>query len=195
MAATMENRSEYPKQQELNDGTMILLRPMRCDDQDRLRLFFRQLSQRNRRYFRRDAVLDEVIGKWCQQLDYDRVLPILAISGNGENERVLADGTLHTESHGRSAHVARIHWVVADDMLERGLERILVRELLRRAHKRGIQKVQANLLVQDRQSILLLRRLSFMKEAILKRHAMDLRGSMHDVVVLSREIKHEPSAT
>lgn len=190
----MENHSEYPKQFELNDGTMILLRPMRCDDQDRLRLFFRQLSQGNRRYFKRDAVLDEVIGKWCQQLDYDRVLPVLAIAGNGDNERVLADGTLHTESHGRSVHVARIRWVVSDDMLEQGLERILVRELLRQAHKRGIQKVQANLLVKDRQSILLLQRLCFREEAIFTRHAVDLRGSMHDVVVLSREIKHETSA-
>jgi RimJ/RimL family protein N-acetyltransferase len=187
----VEDYSEYPKQVELNDGTRVFLRPMHCGDKDRLRVFFRQLSQRNRRYFKRDAVLEEVIGQWCQQLDYEQVLPVLAMAGDGKADRILADGTLHTESHGSSAHVARIRWVVADDMLQRGLGRLLVRELLRRAHSRGIQKIQANLLTQDRQSILLLHRLGFRKEAVFRRHAMDLRGRLHDVVVMAKDIEQQ----
>jgi RimJ/RimL family protein N-acetyltransferase len=151
-------------------------------------LFFKELSQRNRRYFKRDEVVDKVIGQWCRQLDYDRVLPVLAIAREGKNERVLADGTLHTESHGRSAHVARIRWVVADDMQERGLGRLLVRELLRQAHSRGIQKIQAKLMAQDRQSIQLLHRLGFKKEAVFRLHAKDLCGKLFDVVVLARGI-------
>jgi len=186
-----EDYSEYPKQVELNDGAWVQLRPMLIGDRHRLSRFYKDLSQRSRRYFKRDAVLEEVIDRWCRHLDYDQVLPILAVATDGQNERVLADGTLRTDSHGSSAHVARIHWVVADDMLGRGLERHLVRELLRRAHRRGILKIQANLAVQDRQSIQLLKRLGFMKEAVLKRQAMDLRGQPHDVVVLAKDIEQQ----
>jgi RimJ/RimL family protein N-acetyltransferase len=186
----MVDLSDYPKHVQLEDGTLVLLRPMRRDDRDLLQAFFGSLPGRYRRTFDHDAGRREVISRWCRQLDYDQVLPILAILHNGRYERVVADSTLRTERYGWSVHVAKIRWVVADDMRKTGLGRLLVRELLHRANNLGIRKVQAEIHAEDEEAMQLLLHLGFKQEAVFAKHAMDQQGNLHDIVIVSNDLDH-----
>jgi RimJ/RimL family protein N-acetyltransferase len=180
--------NEYPKSFELNNGEQLKLRPMRPDDRDRLFAFFRALPSRSRRFFKHDVTQREVITNWCANLDYDRTLPILAVVDDKGHERVVADGTLHTERHGWSTHVAEIRMVVAQGYRKKGVGRILLRELYDRAIARGIQKIQSMVRADDETSIALLKRLGFKREAVFRKHAVDTNGRKHDVMVMFNDL-------
>lgn len=175
--------SDYPKRVELSDGSEAWLRPMRRDDLDRLYTFFQELPPHNRQFLKHEVTQREVIANWCRDLDYERVLPILAVVPTDRHERVVADATLHTDPHGWATHVARVRWVVARDMLALGLGRAIIRDLLERAAARGIQKIQADIRADNEEAVKLLRRLGFRKEATFKKHAMSSSGRLHDVLI------------
>lgn len=184
----MTDLADYPKTFELTNGKQVELRPMRPDDRDRLFAFFRNLTAKERRYFKHDVTQREVITNWCANLDYDRVLPILALIREGEHEKIVADGTLHTERHGWSTHVAEVRMVISPKHRKRGLGRILLRELYDRAVSRGVEKIQAMVRDDDETSIQQLKRLGFKKEATFRNHAMDQRNRQHDVVVMYNDL-------
>ena len=168
----MMDFSHYPKRVELK-GVEVWLRPMRKDDRDRLFAFFSKLPLRDRRFFKHDVSQREVITNWCQHLDYDQVLPILAVVKENDHEKVVADATLHTERHGWATHVARIRLVIAQKYRKQGLGNVILRELYDRAVSRGVQKIQAEVRDDNVDAKALLRRLGFRKEAVFKKHAMD----------------------
>ncbi|RME24005.1 MAG: GNAT family N-acetyltransferase [Deltaproteobacteria bacterium] len=173
---------------ELTDGSEVWLRPMRRDDRDRLYNFFRKLPLRDRRYFKHDVTQREVITNWCRNLDYDQVLPILAVKKVNDHEKVVADATLHMERHGWSTHVAKIRMVIEPRLRNKGLGKALLRELHDRAVLRGIQKIQAEVRDDDRDAMALLKRLGFKKEAVLKKHIMDTSGRLHDMIIFYNDL-------
>ncbi len=184
----MMDFSEYPKGVKLQDDSEVWLRPLRPDDRDRLYAFFQQLPTRDRRYFKHDVSQREVITNWCQNIDYDKVLPILAVAKEDDHERVVADATLHTERHGWATHVAKIRCVIAKEMRKKGLAIIMLREVYDRAVMRGIQKIQAEIRDDNTQAIALIKRLGFKKEAVLKKHAMDMQGKLHDMIIFYNDL-------
>jgi RimJ/RimL family protein N-acetyltransferase len=185
---SMNDFSEYPKRVELRDGTEVWLRPMRPDDRDRLYAFFNKMPVRDRRYLKHDVSQREVITNWCQNLDYDQVLPILAVTRENDKERVVGDGTLHLQRHGWSIHVAQIRLVILPQLRKKGLALIMLRELYDRAVMRGIQKIQAEVRDDNEDAKALLRRLGFRKEAIFRKHAMDLKGKLHDMIIFCNDL-------
>jgi RimJ/RimL family protein N-acetyltransferase len=184
----MMDFSEYPKRIELKSGQEVWLRPMRKDDRDRIFAFFSKVPLRDRRFLKHDVSQREVITNWCQNLDYDQVLPILAVVREDEHERVVADASLHTERHGWATHVAKIRLVIATEMRKKGLGHVIIRELYDRAVARGIQKIQAEVRDDNVDAKTLLKRLGFKKEAVFKKHAMDLKGALHDVIIFCNDL-------
>ena len=69
---------EYPKEVTLKDGASLTLRPMTRDDQYALYSFFIGLPEENRRWLGNDVTDRKLLEKWARNLNYDRVLPILA---------------------------------------------------------------------------------------------------------------------
>jgi RimJ/RimL family protein N-acetyltransferase len=184
----MHDFSEYPKRIELRDGTEVWLRPMRPDDRDRLYAFFNKLPLRDRRQLKHDVSQREVITNWCKQLDYDQVLPILAVTRSNEHEQVVADGTLHLQRHGWATHVAQIRMVILPNMRKKGLGNFMLRELYDRAVLRGIQRIQAEVRDDNQDAKTLLKRLGFRKEAVFKKHAMDMQGKLHDMIIYCNDL-------
>ncbi|NIQ99909.1 MAG: hypothetical protein GTN78_06860, partial [Gemmatimonadales bacterium] len=96
----METRG-YPKKVRLRDGTEVQLRPMVAEDREGLLAFFQDLPEDDRMFLKEDVTKPETIDRWVRNLDYDRVLPILAM----KDEKVVGDGTLHMDRYGWSRHV------------------------------------------------------------------------------------------
>lgn len=185
----MTDLREYPKEVALSDGSRVWLRPTLRGDRDRLAAFFKALPEKDRRYFKHDVSKRETINEWCDNLDFDLTLPILAVSRRGRGEKVVANGTLHTERHGWSVHVARIRLQVHPDYRQLGLGQAMLRELCDRAAMRGIDKIQAQVRADNTEGLRLMKKLGFKREGVFRKHAMAKDGTRHDVVILFQDLE------
>ncbi len=137
---------EYPKKITLGDGTALTLRPMSRDDQFALYSFFISLAPEDRRFLRNDVTDRKLIEKWTRNLNYDRVLPILAINEG----RIVANATLHYQTFGWGRHVAEIRVTISPEFQKRGLGAVLLEELSHLAARSRVKKLLARI-VTNRQ--------------------------------------------
>jgi hypothetical protein len=75
----------------LRDGARVLLRPLVPGDRQALLDFFLPVSMEERRFMRHNISDPEIISSWAEEVDYDKVFPILAII----NDRIVGISTLH----------------------------------------------------------------------------------------------------
>jgi hypothetical protein len=81
----------FPQEAVLRDGRRVLLRPFTKRDVGALHDFFQRIPEETRR-FAWDRVGDRAtIERWGTDLDYEKVFPLLALSGG----RIVGDATLH----------------------------------------------------------------------------------------------------
>jgi len=156
----------YPKQFKLKDNTAITLRPMVKEDEPKLLEFFCSLPDEDRLFLKEDVTKPEVIHRWMEELNYDRVLPILA-EGSG---KIIGDATLHTYNSGWMRHVGEIRCVVAREYQRRGIGVLLIRELLDEATRRGLRKIQTQFLDNQIGAMRAFEAVGFLRETVLKKN-------------------------
>ena len=176
---------EYPKEIVLQDGFSCNLRPMTRDDQDALYRFFISLPGDDRKYLRNDATNKILIEKWCRNLDYNRIFPILA-----EHERkILANATLHRETFGWGKHVGEIRITVAAEFQQRGLGSLLLEELSRLALKGNLEKLCAKVVASRDYVTRAFEKNGFAQAAILKNFVRILYDDNYeDIAVLVKDL-------
>ncbi len=175
---------EFPKQVQLRDGTAITLRPMVRDDRDGLRDFFQRLSPEDRQFLKDDVARPEIVEDWTRDLDYDRVLPILAL----HEERIVGDATLHRQPHGWMRHVGEVRVSTDPFFRRRGLATVLAREIFYLALQAGLDKMVAEVAADQVAALKVFGRLGFQQEARLAGQIVDLHGRKHDLVILTTDI-------
>ncbi len=180
------NLSDYPKKKTLKDKTEVILRPLKKEDKDELLKFFRSLPTRERLFLKHDVIKEEVIQKWVDNIDYLKVLPILAIV----NDKIVGDATLHRTSYGWSKHVGEIAIVVANEFRKKGLGTLLVKELVNYAISTGLDKIFAQMTEKQIPAIKALNKIGFIKEATLKKHVVDISGKKHNLIIMSNDVSH-----
>jgi GNAT superfamily N-acetyltransferase len=139
----------------LHDGRRVIVRAVRPADADRLRAFDRGLSPRSRqlRYLGSKPPMTEDWALHLTTVDFDRRFALVATTGMGEEERILADCRLLADGENR----AELAIVVADDHQGTGLGRLLVELTMRLAGDRGVPEVHAQVRYDNRTMALLLR--------------------------------------
>jgi len=174
----------YPKQFKLKDMTVVALRPMVKEDEAKLLEFFRCLPEEDRLFLKEDVTKPEVIHRWVEELNYDRVLPILAEI----ESKIIGDATLHTYNYGWMRHVGEIRCVVAREYQRRGIGVLLIRELLDHAQQRGLHKIQTQFLENQIGAMQAFEKVGFVREAVLKKMAEDLKGKEHDLIIMTNNV-------
>jgi RimJ/RimL family protein N-acetyltransferase len=174
----------FPKQITLRDRSMVTLRPMVREDKDALLAFFRRLPPEDRQFLKDDVTRAEIIETWARELNYDRVLPILA-----EFEgRIVGDATLHRQAYGWMRHVGEIRVVTDPYLRRRGLATAMAREIFYLALQVGLDKMVAEMVGGQVAAIKVFGKLGFQQEARLANHVVDLQGRKHDLVILTTDI-------
>ena len=173
--------TEYPKEVNLRDGSKVIMRPVVKKDEEALYQFFKGLSKEDRLYLRDDVTSWKVIHGWMENIDYERVLPILAFDG----DIVVADATLHRNPHGWRHHVGEIRMSVAGSHRGRGLARVIAAEIFHQAVESGLDKLVAEVLTVQKNAQRVFARLGFQEEAVLKDHGVDADGNKHDLIIMS----------
>ena len=169
--------SRFPKRL---DGS-LLLRPMQAADESELAGFFSRIPIDERQLFKEDVTSMAVVQGWIRTLDYSNTLPLLVLDGS----RVVADATLHRDRRGWSRHVAEVRVAVDPEFRGRGLARKLMHEFINFAPEIGVAILNAAVLDVQKEARALFEASGFTHMATFPQHAIDLAGSVHDVLVYS----------
>lgn len=126
--------------EKLNDGSAVLLRPLRPDDRQRVKAFIHRLSDQASR-FRFLGNLKEASPALLDQLmdvdERDRVAFIALAHDDGELREV---GVSRYSASGDDKH-CECAVTVADDWRNRGLAVVLMRRLIESASKNGFRQM------------------------------------------------------
>jgi L-amino acid N-acyltransferase YncA len=177
--------TEYPKQVTLADGTGLTLRPMTRDDQYALYSFFIGLPEENRRWLGNDVTDRKLLELWARNLNYDRVLPILAEAGG----RVVANATLHFHTFGWGRHIAEVRVTITPEFQGRGLGALLLRELSQLAAEHRVRKLLARIVTTQRPVIKAFEKAGFSLVAELPNYVKDVHEKRYaDIALLIKEL-------
>jgi ribosomal protein S18 acetylase RimI-like enzyme len=175
---------EYPKTLKLRDGTKVTVRPLERGDADDLFAFFERVPQEDRLFLKEDVTERSVIDGWTENLDYGKVLPLVAL----ESGIIVADATLHRRKSGWTSHVGKVRVVVDRAFREKGLASRLIQELINLAEVAGLDKIVAEVMDTQEPAKRAFERLGFKEEAKLSSYVKDQAGKAHDVAIMVHDI-------
>lgn len=170
-------RNRYPTTTILSDGHRVIVRPFQADDAAGLHDFFLGLPVDWRRFAWDRIESRGLIERWADNIDYDRVLPLLAFDG----PRVVADASLHRRDHGPLRLVGRVKWLIDPEFRDVGLGTMLVNLLMDAARDMGLRHVTCMLISElESDTIEVLKRLGF-KEYRIPDYGVDPDWAAHDM--------------
>jgi len=180
----------YPKQVRLETGTVVTIRPMVKEDARKLHAFFSRVPREDRLFLRDDVSMRDVIESWASELDYERVLPLVAeVGGN-----IVGDATLHQRKFGWTSHVGKVRIVIDNDYRGKGLATRMIEELIAIAKKAGLEQLVVELMADQTAAIAAFKRLGFEKEAVFYNYVKDQTGEERNLVVLIKNLEVESAA-
>lgn len=181
--------SGYPKTVRLQTGLPVTIRPMVKEDADELYAFFARVPREDRLFLRDDVSRRDVIDAWAREVDYEKVLPLVAEVGG----RIVGDATLHRRKGGWTSHVGKVRIVIDTDYRGKGLGTTLLEELIALAQKGGLELLIAEVMANQTAALAAFRNLGFEKEAVLYNHVKDQAGKEHNLVVMIKNLLTEPA--
>jgi len=178
----------YPKRAKLRDGTQVSLRLMMKRDQHALYEFFQRVPKEDRLFLRDDVSKPATIQSWVDDLDYERVLPLLVLVDG----RVVGDATLHRRRLGWTRHLGKVRLVIDPQYRQKGLGSLLVKELIEIGKGLKLERLVVELTGGQQAALVAFRHLGFERAAVLYRHVKDRAGRPQDLVILIRDLEEEP---
>lgn len=176
---------EYPKKVTLPDGATLNLRLMTRDDQYALYNFFISLPEEDRRFLRNDVADRKLIEKWARNLNYDKVLPLLA----EYDGRIVANATLHFQTFWWGRHVAEVRITINPEFQRRKLGSLMLNEISKLAAKNQVKKILARVVTTRHLVIKALKKLGFQELTVIKNYVKDIhQQSYANVALLVKEI-------
>ena len=178
---TSYDLSGFPRVLRLRNGAQATLRPMVSADERELLAFFLRVPEEDRRYLKDDVTSPEVISRWAKEIDYSRVLPILAeVEG-----RIVADASLHRSQEPHRAHSAEVRVVVDPAFRTMGLGVEMARELIALAKQANLQDVYFELAEEgEAAAVRAAQRLGFTSVAMYMRRRRDQLGEPFDLLIM-----------
>lgn len=177
---------EYPVHVTLRDGTQVSIRPMELKDGPAVLEFFRKLPAGDRLFLRDDVTKSEWLDRFCRQIDYITLFPLVA-----EREgKIIGNATLSRTLYGWSTHVGELRIAVARAYQRKGLGTALARELVKLAQDFGLEKLVASVVDNQIGAKRAFAKLGFRVEAVLKDHVKDIHKKKRNLVIMTNDISH-----
>ncbi len=180
----LENIAHFRQVATLPDGTRVLLRPLLREDKEELWSLFQNVSAEDRRFMRSDVTSKDVVAGWVDNLDYKKVLPLVAVV----NARIVGDATLHFRG-GPYRHVADVRIFLNKEFRHRGLGTVMLKTLIDIARKAAIQFIVAEIVADQTRTIHAFQSLGFERVVTYPDFYLMPDGEAHDVAVLVLSLK------
>jgi len=155
--------TRYTRQWKLRDGTEVLLRPVRPEDEPMLLELFNSLSKKTmiERFFSPiKNMTHEMLTRFCN-IDYDREIAIVASKKEGDKNLVIGISDLIIEQNLR----AQFAVLIQDSYQAKGLGQKLIDVLIGIAQEKGLEEIFGVVLSENNRMLKLLKRLGF-KESL-----------------------------
>ncbi len=169
---TSADAGRYPRTIHGEAGD-LQLRYMTAADEAAVLAFARALPDHDLLFLPRDIAQPKVLAAWIAQLERGALTTLLAV----REGTLVGCATIACEEFSWSAHVGEIRVVVAADMRGEGIGRLLIQETFRIALRLRLEKLTAQMTVDQRGG-----------EALLRDHVKDRAGIKHDLVILSHDV-------
>jgi RimJ/RimL family protein N-acetyltransferase len=177
-----ETRS-YPRHLKTDAGD-IEFRLMARADEAAVLDFARKLPTHDLLFLPRNISEPKVLSAWINEIEQGAITSLLAV----KDGKVVGCGTLVRDLHSWSPHVGEIRMVVSLDVRGQGVGRALSQETFALALGAGLEKLTAQMTVDQRAAIAVFEDLGFKAEALFRDHVRDIDGKTHDIVVLGHNI-------
>lgn len=167
----------FPQEALLRDGRRVLLRLFNENDTGPLYEFFQHLPGEIRRFAWDRIDNRALVESWGRELDYAKVLPILAFDGN----RIVADATLHRREGSPLRLVGRIKWLLDPEWRGVGLGSVLVNKFIDIARSNGLRHLTCMLISDlEADAVKTLTELGF-EAYTIPGYGTDPDGQQHDM--------------
>ena len=179
---------EFPKEVPLSqDNLSVSIRPLIPGDAAELLAFFLRIPEEDRFFLKEDVTSPEVISTWVEQIDYNRVIPMIGLL-DGE---IVADATLHRHRAGARRHIGEIRVVVDPRYRNMGMGTFLIRELVDIAYDNAMDSVIFELVEgKEDDAITVAKTLGFQELTSLPNFVKDLEGQAHNLVMLQLNLEN-----
>jgi L-amino acid N-acyltransferase YncA len=180
---TVEGIREYPATLQIKGGE-VTLRYMGAGDAAAMLEFARSLPEHDLLFLRRDITQPEAIERWVQRVEQGVTTTLLA-----EREgKIVGYATIDRSDLSWSRHVGELRVMVAESMRGKGLGRVLTQEAFAVALGQGIEKMIAQMTVDQKGAIDVFEGIGFRPEALLRDQVKDRAGKKHDLLVMSHDV-------
>jgi L-amino acid N-acyltransferase YncA len=180
----------YPRTMTLSDGRKVQLRLMMPGgDVYRLHAFACSLPKDDLQFLRVDITRLLVVTLWAQNVKAGRTITVLADVG-GE---VVGYASVHNDQVSWQRHLGELRIQVGQAYRGCGLGGLLGKEIFAIASDLGIEKIVAQMTVDQRQAIALVERNGFKREALLHDFVIGRDGRKNDLVVMTCDVARPES--
>jgi L-amino acid N-acyltransferase YncA len=175
----------YPKTISLDNGTPVTLRPLLKADEAALAEYFGSLPPEDRLCLKDDVTDPKVIESWIYDLDYDNLLPLIAL----HNSHIVGDATLHFNPIGWTRHQAELRLTTSTKYRVRGLGTLLLQNLIDIATLLGLEQISIEIPPRLDKAFYLFEKMGFKEVANLQGFVKDLEGTESDLVLMVKYLK------
>jgi L-amino acid N-acyltransferase YncA len=184
-------RRSYPRTVTLSDGRQVRLRLMTPGgDVYRLHAFACSLPKDDLQFLRVDITRLMAVMLWAQNVKAGLTVTVLA-DVDGE---VVGYASVHNDQVTWQRHLGELRIQVGPAYRGCGLGGLLGQEIFAIASDLGIEKIVAQMTVDQRQAIALVERHGFKHEAVLHDFVIGRDGRKNDLVVMTCDVAKPASA-
>jgi len=173
----------YPQTMSTPSGELVL-RLLTCEDEQAVLAFAQKLAMHDLLFLRRDISNPRVVAAWMAATRDGSIVTIAATRDGA----VLGCATIVKDELGWSRHVCELRVLIAPELRGQRVGQRLTQECFALALEMGLEKMVAQMTVDQRGAIAVFEGLGFRAEALLRNHVKDQDGNTHHLVVLSHDV-------
>jgi L-amino acid N-acyltransferase YncA len=178
------NPNSFPKTVKLKDGTNLIIRPLRKNDEKSLCEYFLRLPAKEVSRLKDDVTNPKVVEKMIFDLDYDVALPLIAF----DRDRIVGNAVIKFSRIGWTRHQAEIRGTVDPEYREKGLSICIFEIIVEISKSMGIDQLIAEVSPALDEAYFLCEKVGFKEAAVLKNFIKDQEGNYEDLVIMIKEL-------
>jgi RimJ/RimL family protein N-acetyltransferase len=167
-------------------GSTLELARLAPGDGDALAAFAAKLPAHDLLFLKRDISQPKVIAAWMSAIAEGRLHSLAARDASGA---LVGCTAIVVDALSWSHHVGELRVLVAPAWRGKGLGRVLIQECFAQALDLGLDKLVAQMTVDQEAAIAVFEELGFRAEALLRDHVQDREGRLHDLALLSHDVR------
>lgn len=177
-------KQRYPRTVEIARGE-VELTLMSAQDEDAMLEFAGRLPEHDLLFLRRNITHPKVLSAWTAEISAGSIVSLIA----RENGSIIGCSAVVRDDLSFSPHVGELRVVTAPDGRDRGLGRALIQESFLIALSLKLEKLVAQMTVDQKGAINVFEEMGFKAEALLREHVRDQSGTKYDLVMLSHDVE------